>query len=66
MHRLSRRVRELEKKSGLDKSFVLFPLPGRPEESARLPRPFVDWLAERCPSGRYFNRTDGRWEESRR
>ena len=63
MHQLSRRVRELEKRPGLDGSFVSFPLPGRREESVRLPRSFADWLAEHCPSGRYFNRTDRRWEE---
>jgi hypothetical protein len=64
MHRLSRRVRELEKRSGADGSFVLLPLPGKPGESVRIPRRFAEWLAEHCPSGRYFNRTDGQWEES--
>ncbi len=67
MHRLSQRVRELEKRSGLDGSFVSFPLPGRPEEFVRLPRSFADWLAEKGQEsrsdGRYFNLTDGRWEE---
>lgn len=62
MHRLSRRVRQLEKQSGADERFVLLPLPGKPGEFVGIPRPFADWLAERCPSGRHFNRTDGQWE----
>jgi hypothetical protein len=43
------------------------PLPGKPGESVRIPRPFAEWLArkgqEQCSAGRYFNMTDQRWEE---
>ncbi len=64
MHRLSRRVRELEKRSGAHGRLVSLPLPGKPGESIRIPRPFADWLArkelerERNSGGRHWNRTD--------
>ena len=51
MHRLSRRVRQVEKRSGVDRSFVLFPLPDKPEQSVRLPRSFVDFLAKKRSAG---------------
>jgi len=67
MHKLSRHIRELEKRSGADGSFVTLPLPGQPGRVVRVPRSFADWLAEKgqksCSDGRYFNLTDGRWEE---
>jgi len=67
MHRLSRRIRELERRSGVDGSFVTLPLPGRRGQTFRIPRPFADWLAqkgrEHCSGGRHLNLTDGRWEE---
>jgi hypothetical protein len=63
---LRRRVRELERRSAADGSFVLMPLPGKRGESVRIPRPFAEWLArkgqEQCSAGRYFNMTDQRWE----
>jgi hypothetical protein len=64
---LRRRVRELEKRSGAEGSFVLMPLPGQPDKSVRIPRPFAEFLAQReqehRAAGGYYNRTDGRWVE---
>ena len=63
---LSRRVRELEKRSGADGSFVLLPLPDQPGRVVRLPRAFAEFLAqkerERRAAGGYFNLTDGQLE----
>lgn len=64
---LRRRVRDLEKRSGADGSFVLMPLPGQPDASVRMPRLFAEFLAQRgqehLAAGGYFNLTDGRWVE---
>jgi len=64
---LRQRIRELERRSGADGSFVLLPIPGKPGQTMRIPRPFAEWLAkkgaEHCAGGRYFNLTDQRWEE---
>jgi len=68
MSGLSRRVRWLERRSGMGGKYVLMPLPGHPGQCFRLPRPFADWLAkagqEDHAAGRYFNYTDGKWIET--
>ena len=64
---LRRRVRELEKRSGADGSFILLPLPDQPGRVVRLPRAFAEFLAheerECRAAGGYFNLTDGQWTE---
>ncbi len=64
---LRRRIREAERRSGADGSFVLMPLPGQPDKSVRIPRRFADFLAtteeEHHAAGGYYNLTDGRWVE---
>lgn len=61
MNQLSRRVRELERLSGADGSLTTLPLPGQPEKTFRMPRPFAEWLAregeESYFGGRHFNPT---------
>jgi hypothetical protein len=67
MRGLSRRVRQLERQSGVNGKYVSLSLPGQEGQVMRLPRPFAEWLARRgqeyCSGGRYFNYTDERWEE---
>ena len=67
MHRLSQRVRQLERRSGVNGKYVSVSLPGNEGQVFRLPRPFAEWLAQRgqeyCSGGRDFNYTDQRWEE---
>jgi hypothetical protein len=64
---LRRRIREAERRSGADGSFVLMPLPGQPDEYVRIPRPFAEFLAqkeqEHRAAGGYYDLTDGRWME---
>jgi hypothetical protein len=69
MHRLTTRVRQLEKQCRASERFVLIPLPGQPEGTAQMPRTFAEFPAEkgqeceRSAGGRYCNRTDGQWVE---
>lgn len=69
MYGLSRRVRQLERQSGVNGKYVSLSLPSQEGQVVRLPRSFADWLArkeqEHCSGGRYFNLTDQRWEECR-
>lgn len=64
---LRRRIREAERRSGADGSFVLMPLAGQPDKTMRIPRAFAEFLAkteqERRVAGGYLNLTDGRWVE---
>jgi hypothetical protein len=66
MNRLSRRVRQLERQSGVGGKYVSIPLPGQPGQTMRLPRTFAAFLAERLDQGRreegkYWNATDQEW-----
>jgi len=67
MHRLSRRIRELEKRSGADGRLVSIALGDEPGQAVNIPASFAEWLTgkeqEHCSGGRCLNLTDGRWEE---
>ncbi len=59
MHRLSQRIRQLERQSGADGRYVFVPLPGQGGPVMRLPRPFAEWMAKVGQDDRPINYTDG-------
>jgi len=67
MHGLSRRVRQLERRSGADGRFVSLPLSAESGQVVRLPRSFVEHLVKKGQElhagGRYYNHTDQQWVE---
>ena len=46
MSKLTAKIERFEKKFGVDKKYVFMPIPGRPEQVMRLPRRFVEFMAE--------------------
>jgi hypothetical protein len=63
--RLTTRVERLEKQHRDEQEYVLVPLPHEPDRTMRLPRRWVEFLAEKgrdCeapPGSKHHNRTDG-------
>jgi hypothetical protein len=64
---LTRCIQQLEKQSRADEKSLTISLGDQPEQSVRLPRAFVEFLAnsqvKRRPDRHYFNHTDGEWVE---